>query len=450
MNTFHLAPKHLVLVAICLFSGQLMALDDTLAQARESLNKQQAEEAWQLLAPLEQQYAGNTSFDYHLGRAALATQRNTHAAMAFERCLASSPYHGDCRLALAQTHIRLKENSQAKQELSYLQNSQLPPAVAEVVESYLDLLEQKSSYAKKQQLQAWIGLSLGYDDNLNAAPTRSSIQIPFGNNFVGTLKSKKDTSSFAKMSAGLSFQTAISQNWHFITGGQVDSTHNFSANDNSYFDRILQLNAYGGVRAYFSRQRLDMVLQGQNYQLTGDSYRNLYGALFQHSYLLNQSTQFSSFLQYSQLRYELDSTSKYSDLDSYTLGGQLVNTQFDDQLVLQGGLHIGYDQKTRSQASKAINNNFYGLRAGATWLWSDAFKTGVNLLAEERRYKGPSLGQNKKRKDNLTSSAINADYAFAHGLSLNAQYRYTHNHSNAAIRKYNRQQVSVGVRYEFF
>lgn len=435
----------------CTLSLPVLASSNTLSDARAHLAAQNADAAWELLAPLEAQLAGKPEFDYLLGRAALATQRNTRAAMAFERCLAVAPFHGDCRLALAQTHLRLQENTQATQELTYLQSTALPPAVAEVVDEYLGLLEERGRRSDAKRLHAWAGLNVGYDDNLNAAPTQSRLDVSW-HRLPITLISRKDESGFAKINAGFSYQVPIHQRWHFIGGGQANSTHNFHADDNSYFDRTLQLNSYGGVRAYFGQQRLDMVLQGQNYQLSGDTYRNLYGALVQHHYLLTPTTQLSGFVQYSQLRYELDDSAKESDVNSYTLGAQVANTQFDNQLVLHGGLHLGSDRKIRSQASNSINNDFYGVRSGATWVWSDAFKTGINLLAEQRRYKGPTtFGEDHKdREDNLISTNLEASYKITKDVTFNAQYGYTHNHSNAAVRKYKRQQASMGVRYDFF
>lgn len=436
---------------LCLLSLPAVAAKSTLTDARALLTSQKADAAWGLLAPLEHQHAGEPEFDYLLGRAALATQRHTQAAMAFERCLAVAPFHGDCRLALAQTHLRLKENTQATQELTYLQSTTLPPAVAEVVDEYLDLLEERSHSSDAKRLHAWAGVDVGYDDNINASPTQSRLNVSW-NGFPAVLTSSKNESGFANINAGFSYQAPIHQRWHFIGGGHANSTHNFNADDNSYFDRTLQLNAYGGTRAYFGQQRLDIVLQGQNYQLSGDTYRNLYGALVQHNYLLTPTTQLSGFVQYSQLRYELDNSAKNNDVNSYTLGAQVANTQLDNQLVLHGGLHLGSDKKVRSQASKHINNDFYGIRSGATWVWSDALKTGLNLLAEQRRYKGPTpFGPtNKDREDNVISASLDANYKLTQAMTLNAQYGYTHNHSNAAIRKYKRQQASIGVRYDFF
>lgn len=50
--------------------------------------------------------------------------------MAFERCLAITSNSGDCRLGMAQAHIRLNENQSAQRELQLIKASVPPTAVA--------------------------------------------------------------------------------------------------------------------------------------------------------------------------------------------------------------------------------------------------------------------------------------------------------------------------------
>src|SRR5690554_6573057 len=108
-----------------------------------------------------------------LCHAALTVQENTRAVLAFERCLAVSPKMGDCRLGLAQAQMRLGETQSAKEELTYIQQSAPPEAVANIVEQYLG--ELSGQKRRSSQLKLWAKLGLGYDNNINAAPSSSRI-----------------------------------------------------------------------------------------------------------------------------------------------------------------------------------------------------------------------------------------------------------------------------------
>lgn len=75
-----------------LFSVTAQA-DATLDEARRLLDGKAAEQAYQLLAPLEDSRAGNPEYDYLLGVAALNAGRPKLAVFAFERVLSVQPGH---------------------------------------------------------------------------------------------------------------------------------------------------------------------------------------------------------------------------------------------------------------------------------------------------------------------------------------------------------------------
>src|SRR5690625_4196531 len=110
---------------------------NTLRTAQQWLEQGHATTAYHLLAPLEADLAGVTQFDWLFGQAALHSDRPSEAAFAFERCLATDPTNGLCRLGMARSHIALQEIASARDELEILSQASPPAAVQDVIADYM-------------------------------------------------------------------------------------------------------------------------------------------------------------------------------------------------------------------------------------------------------------------------------------------------------------------------
>src|SRR5690554_992699 len=209
------------------------------------------------------------------------------------------------------------------------------------------------------------------------------IFLPGSSIFPGfSYNTSNDESLFADARLGVSYRAPVSEKWDLLMGGRLQGTFNFDAEDNSYFDDITQASANLGAQASYGKQRFGVMAQLQNYRLSGENYRNLIGLTGQHSYMLAPSTQVSSFLQYSRLDYEDD----LADTDSVTGGASLALGLMKNRLVTHAGLYFGMEEKVESQGPDYINNDYFGVRTGATWFWNQKLQTGLNIMAEQRKY----------------------------------------------------------------
>lgn len=427
-----------------------------LQQANSDLQNGKHETAYRALLPLEGDLAGNPDYDYLLGRAALGAHEPTRAAFAFDRCLAIMPNNGPCRLGMAQTHIALNEKQSAEAELHTIRRSSPPKQIAEAVERYLGELSGASAPERKEQpLKVWAELAMGYDNNINVAPNSSSITIPGFAGLAGSFVSKKDKSSFGQAKLGASWQHPVSEHWNFVAGGNLQGVRNFQAEDRSVFEHTEQVGLSTGMVGRYNNHRLGLMAQGQNYQLSGENYRNLYGIAGQYGYQINPQTQLSGFVQYNQLDYKYSKTANLQNVNSVVLGASLARA-FDQDWVLFGGFYAGQDSKAKSKASKTVESDYVGLRAGATWLFKADWQAGLNVMYENRDYGGkntPLFGPiafDKSRTDKQLNSELSMDWKAAKNVTLKARYNYIDNDSNIKTREYKRQIVSLGVRYDFF
>lgn len=442
------------------------AATEALKQAQLALLQGDAAQAYQFLLPYESELAGSPQYDTLFGQAALRNKQATRAIMAFERCLAVQPKNGDCRLGLAQAHLSLNERSSAIHELNVIKKSAPPEQIAQVVDNYLGQLSGTAKAPKK--FRAWAELALGYDDNVNVAPSTSTITLPGTNNDAGigiSFKTEEDSSSFAKAGVGASYKTAMNAEWDFVTGLSAQTTRNFSTDDGSYFDKTDQISGYLGATGKFGRHRTGLMLQGQHYRLHGDSYRNLLGGTWQHSYLYSPRTQISSFLQRSRFNYRFKGNQGLQDVNSTILGSSVARSMLSNQVVTFAGFYLGSDDKVKLEAHKNIESDFWGVRAGATWLFHTNWQASLNLQNENRKYSGNyllSLGgfadqllgteardYKKSRQDHLISTDFSLTWQALPQLQVRPQYSYIKNNSNIAARDYDRNIASLGVRYDF-
>lgn len=425
-----------------------------LEQANTDLANGDAASAYKRLLPLEDRLAGEPRFDYLFGQAALGVHQDTRAAMAFDRCLAVQPRNGDCRLGMAQAHMQLHEQQSARNELETIQASRPPEKVARVVEQYLGELSGVTRQGK-QEAHAWMELTLGWDDNPNVSPSARTIALPGIGGLAGSFTpAPADESTFGEVKAGLAWKRPVNDSWDLLAGANTQWLDNFQVDNSSVFDRIAQYGGYVGASTHSGPHRLGIMAQAQNYKMHGDNYRNLFGLIGQYSRLLSSRTQVSGFLQYNRLDYQYQGNDGLQDVDSAVAGVSLAHSLPDSHVTTYGGFYVGNDERVKNQAARSVGSRYAGLRGGATWFFREAWQTGINLQTEVRDYKGdyyvnPLIIYNKSRHDFLKSADLNLGWQPAHNLTISGRYAWLDNGSNIELRDYDRQTISLGVRYDF-
>src|SRR5262245_2484764 len=90
--------RALALLALCCcLAAPVFAADDVVLQAKKYIDQNSPQAAYDLLAPLQSERAGDPEYDYLLGVAALGIGHNTEAVFALERVLAVQPNSAPAR-----------------------------------------------------------------------------------------------------------------------------------------------------------------------------------------------------------------------------------------------------------------------------------------------------------------------------------------------------------------
>ena len=170
-------------LSICIlfvFITQGAFADAVIDEARELMGQQQAEAAFALLDPLEEERSGDPEFDYLLGIAALDSGNVTRAIFALERVLIVEPGNDVARAEIARAHFLVGERETARREFQTARQSGAAPTEAiQLIDKYLELLERARPPAELgTTVSGYIDVTLGYDSNVNSATDEDSVVIP--------------------------------------------------------------------------------------------------------------------------------------------------------------------------------------------------------------------------------------------------------------------------------
>lgn len=432
--------RRLIALSFLALSPLAMAVssDPTIAQAEQFLAQRQPNSAYELLAAQEDERGGNPDFDYVLGQAALESGRASEAAFAFERCLATDPKNGPCRVMMARTHLALGEDNSAKKELEAVKASQPPVEVQNLVAQYLGAIQQRE-VNEQRRIGAWAQLGLGWDGNVNSARADSNVIFPSLPGMVWTLNpagvQQKD--GFAQGGAGASLQYKLNPAFAFLADAGVNARgyqewNNFNS---------LTLDGSVGLSWRTGPNSVLAKLQQQSLELDTDSYRNFTGILLQYQHAMSETAAFSAYVQDSLLDYRKNRP----DANRYTAGLGYSGV-VGESAVIYTGLYGGAEESDGN--AKHLNQDFYGARVGGS-IGQGAVRGTGSLSVEQRKFGGPQpLVMTVAQKDTQIDASLGAIWQLNKPMSVRPTYTYTTSSSNNPLSDFDRHTFSVDFRYE--
>jgi len=436
---------HSLYLAVALVSTSSAFADDVLSQAEALINQQQAAQAYELLLPLEEERSGEPKYDYLLGVSALEMGDPSNAIFAFERCLSAEPNNGPCRVQIARTHLAMGETPNARAELQTIKEYNPPPEVQALVSQYLGVISQVEKQ-QQRQVNAFAQLGVGYDGNINSAPTdanKTAAAIPkiSGAQINPSSITTSSSSSFVNLLAGSSLLYKASPTVTALADINIQ-TRSFLA-DHSYDYQAVDASAGGA----FDLQALQLTLklQGQKMWLDGNAYRNLAGVLAQLQGAVG-SGQMAVFTQLSQMRYDSQSV---RDADRNNIGlaySQAIEANYSPSFYAS---IYGGDESTTSQKANYFSQSFQGLRLGGGLVLSETLTLSSQLSYETRKHdKTPYPLFLFNREDKESNIGLSANWRINKQLSLQPSYTYSNNNSNIPFSDYKRHVVSVDLRFD--
>ena len=162
--------------------------------------------------------------------------------------------------------------------------------------------------------------------------------------------------------------------------------------------------------------------------------------------LQNSSSQFSSYFQYTDLKYPDQSV---RDANRYVLGAayaSVLGGNYTPAVYL--GLYAG-EEKEKQSGVPYLGQKLYGVRTGGELSIAAQAKLFGSLSVESRNYGGDDPFFLVTRKDTQADLNMGVKFVMRKRWILTPQLAYTKNQSNIIINEYKRTVLSVSLRRDF-
>jgi len=409
-------------------------------RAKQLLEQRQPKAAYEILAPLEAERAGDPEFDYLLGVAAVDAGEAERAVFALERVLALQPDNLQARAEIARAYFMLGERATARREFEAVRSRQVPPEVRATIERFLAAIASRET----TQFEAYLEAGVGTDSNVNSATSSGQIAIPSLGGAVATLNaaaiSRRD--SFTNLAAGFNLTHKLSETWALVGGGSATARFNHSE---TAFNTI-SLDGNLGGRWSRGANAITLGTQLQKFELDDAPYRDTIGMVAQWQHSFDDARQGTLFGQRSRLSYPGQSV---RDADRTVLGAAYAQAFAGSYSPVMFASAYGGREDERAANVPHLGHELLGARLGVRLTLGGGWSLAGNASHEERRYGGPDPLFLTPRRDRQTDLSASVSYLFRPGINLQLQLSHTDNQSNLEINRFRRTTGLASARWTF-
>ncbi len=426
-----------LLTVVSAANVQADAIDDAI---QAQLDSGQPEAAWSLAQQHLADRAGNPQFDFVAGLAALEAGQPQHAVMALERVLMVEPSNHRARLELARAYFLLGDYATARREFQAVRTVGPPPNVLMRVDSFLTEIQQREAQGRTS-VTGYVELRPGWDSNVASATADSTLVIP-AIGMVDLGASSLETSDrFLDKNAGITLvrpidkRRALFADLAYRDRGYVD--------EHDYSTRSVTMS--GGLALADGRDRLKLPMQYQVFYLANNVFRRLFTLGAEWSRDLNPHNQLQGFGQFGTLRYPDDSI---QDVNIVLAGGGWNHRYTHIPLLASVASYLG-DESAQESGGDLNGRFYYGLRLGMQWNGIPAQTPYASLVWQHSLYDAANQVFLRTRDDSFIELRLGWTWQPKARWTLTAEASAIDNQSNISLYEYTRNQISVGVRYQF-
>jgi tetratricopeptide (TPR) repeat protein len=418
------------------------AIHPAIQQAETLIQANDFEGAYQVLLPLEKQYAGHLEFDLLLGNAAVESGHYTQGMFALERVLVIDPNHQVARAKIAKAHFFLGEVATSKAEFNYLLNQNPSAETAKAIEKYLSAIDKAMGISTTYH--GFLEAGLGWDSNVNSATGANTISVPVfgGLNFTLADEAQKKSDTFLNVAGGAGFRIPTSEQVALI--GNVQFAKRINQTFQAFETAAIDLNL--GVQIKQNDNSYTLALQDGHFYVDDETFRHAYGATAQWQRNIDAQNQASVYGQYSKLEYE---DSPIRDANRYVLGLNYAHAfEASTNPVVFLGAYIAQEDTVRSNA-RFLDQDIYGVRAGGQLVVAPSWLAYVSAGYESRDHKAEDLAFLRKRKDEQYDITLGVNYMPARYWTVKPQISLIKNESNIELNAFDRATMSIQIRRDF-
>ena len=446
--------KLLILITLIFFSCRGTAAESDLAEARSLLKSGKAADAYKLLAPLEFKRAGDPSYDYLLGVAALDSDNFNAATLAFERVLAVNPNHTAARLDMARAYFSLGQHGRAKQEFEKVLALNPSPTERKTAEKFLATIAQLQKAVP--HLTAYIEGGVGYDDNITRVTNNftGAILSTFNvSGFLPTGNTIKREGAYFSLGGGLEYTYPVDQNFSLFVG--LDGRQKLFFSEHHY--NASTVDGRFGFNVARDKDAMRVTVNTQQFKQEGEApgnprptlNTNMSAVTADWRHTLNANNQLSLLAQYNRIRYPDFSS---NDLNQFTLGASLAHSIAIplQPIVVAAIFHTDERAENTLTNGSDYSKDIWGFRLAGQITLSDKIDAYAAFGYQWRNDKKVSARKDGVvGKDELADISLGLVWKLDKDWSVRPQIAYGQNQSNIPVYAWNRTDYSIMVRKNF-
>ena len=390
-------------------------------------------------------HEGEPEFDFHYGVAALQVGRLEEGVFALERVVTAEPGFDRARLELARGYFLLGDDRRARNEFEAVLAHDPPPAVAAQIERYLLAMDRRAD-RYETRVSGYVELSGGHDSNVNAATSDDSVEILGGIPVALDESSQALDDSFLEFEARGNLSHPLRPGLNLIAGAGLWDR---SLAEESDFETGA-VDGQLGLMLRGPESSLMVSGQAQRFYLGGEVYRDLVGASGSYRRTLSDSLSIDVSGQLSELQFD-DNPALDSTLWQFDAG---FSRAFPSRRrpVLSGGVFLGAEDPEQDTASTRANTerDIAGFRSGLWLALAPRWVLRADFEYRRSEYAGENALFLETRVDDYYSIRLTADWRPDAHWRIGPELSYAENDSNIDLFAYDRSQISIRARYEFF
>lgn len=401
-----------------------------LGEARQLLQSNQPQQAFQLLSDQSADHAGDVEFDYWLGLAAVRAGEYGRATFALERVIAVEPGHAGARLELATAYVALGQEEEAARQLDRLREMEPPAAAAKRIDELSEAVARRSEREARQDQLFYVSLEGGHDSNAGTYPEDFNILpgLPFTISEVD--------SAFYGARAGGSKNFRVAPDQKIGVAGQLYGRRH-KQEDAEGFDQEFGLLRLHWVKDLDGRQELDLGVETARFRLDGEKYYDLAGGYGTWRNRISETVTYDVTLRGRDVGFEQE----VNDYQHWSLGGS-ARYQMTPRWRLDVGLAAELEdaREERAGGDARIGRLYTGSRYGLAPRHLLTGRLEYSYADYRQEYPAFSAGniQAEERGDDRYDVTLGWEWFFADDWQTRLEARYREQDSSLGLYSYER------------
>lgn len=402
------------------------------------------ERAFEILAPLEFEMAGDAEFDLLFAYCALELGDTGLAMLALERVLAVEPGSAQARFLLARAYFLLGDLDAARREFELLLSLNLAPELGGSVGQYLDAIVARHP-GEGVLIGGYAAVGIGYDSNVTGGTANDLIYFPgLNQDFRPAASDQEDADDYANLAAGVDFVFPLGKRHGVYAGGDLNVRAHDERDSLDYELSSLR----GGYRRAWRNHALRIGLGLVDWRLDGEAYQDGESLEIEWRSVLARRNQVGLAASHSRFRHdaEADAVLDYDDTRLRFAYTRLLGARGDRVL----GFAIDAGREDDVNGRDDGNRDTVGLRVHAQMPLSERVDGFLIISSQRDDYDRVNPLFVERRSESQNQLAAGLIWRIRGTTSLRATLVASETDSNFALYDSSSEDFSITLRQDFF